>query len=375
MNKTPQNKPLQIALIGSPNAGKTTLFNRLTGTNQTTGNWPGVTVEKKVGRFKIHKRPAILTDLPGVYSLENSARSGLDEKVAREFLQSQAVDILINVVDANCLERQLFLTAQLLHMGLPVVVALNRTDQLTANHLKIDVQKLSEKLGCPVFPMSAYTNSGVADFKQKLPGLVVFPRSTRQQRHLSNQSVTDEQDHHEHEHEHEQEALDPHIWLSIANARLMVSAIAAQLTRLQPDRATEIAAITQQLQADYQRLDQQMTDWLAPVRQQPYLLLHDGYQYFEQAYGLQHLGVVQVSDELKPSIKQVLALRKIIQSTGARCVFKEPQFSDRQLQYIIQGLAVEVGELDPLGQGQLDYLQLMRQMAQAVVQCLQPSPK
>jgi len=83
MNKTPQNKPLQIALIGSPNAGKTTLFNRLTGTNQTTGNWPGVTVEKKVGRFKIHKRPAILTDLPGVYSLENSARSGLDEKVAR----------------------------------------------------------------------------------------------------------------------------------------------------------------------------------------------------------------------------------------------------------------------------------------------------
>jgi len=210
---------------------------------------------------------------------------------------------------------------------------------------------------------------------QKLPGLVVFPRSTRQQRHLSNQSVTDEQDHHEHEHEHEQEALDPHIWLSIANARLMVSAIAAQLTRLQPDRATEIAAITQQLQADYQRLDQQMTDWLAPVRQQPYLLLHDGYQYFEQAYGLQHLGVVQVSDELKPSIKQVLALRKIIQSTGARCVFKEPQFSDRQLHYIIQGLAVEVGELDPLGQGQLDYRQLMRQMAQAVVQCLQPSPK
>jgi len=102
MNKTPQNKPLQIALIGSPNAGKTTLFNRLTGTNQTTGNWPGVTVEKKVGRFKIHKRPAILTALPGVYSLENSARSGLDEKVAREFLQSQAVDILINVVDANC---------------------------------------------------------------------------------------------------------------------------------------------------------------------------------------------------------------------------------------------------------------------------------
>ncbi len=172
MSKMPSASPLQIALIGSPNAGKTTLFNRLTGANQTTGNWPGVTVEKKVGRLKVNKHPAILTDLPGVYSLEDNAHSGLDEKVARDFLQSQPVDLLINVVDANCLERQLFLTAQLLHMGLPVVVALNRTDQLSANHLDVDIEKLSEKLGCPVFPLSAYTNAGVSEFKQKLPGLV-----------------------------------------------------------------------------------------------------------------------------------------------------------------------------------------------------------
>lgn len=172
MSRVPPSPPLHIALIGSPNAGKTTLFNRLTGSNQTTGNWPGVTVEKKVGRFKVNKQPAILTDLPGVYSLEDHAHSGLDEKVARDFLQHQPVDLLINVVDANCLERQLFLTAQLLHMGLPVVVVLNRTDQLSANHLSIDIDKLANKLGCPVFALSAYTNSGVSEFKQKLPGLV-----------------------------------------------------------------------------------------------------------------------------------------------------------------------------------------------------------
>lgn len=172
MSQTNLPNPLQIALIGSPNAGKTTLFNRLTGANQTTGNWPGVTVEKKVGQFKVNKHPAILIDLPGIYSLENNARSGLDEKVARDFLQSQPIDILINVVDATCLERQLFLTAQLLHMGLPVVVALNQTDLLDENHLKIDIQKLAGELGCPVFSLSAYTNEGVTDFKQKLPGLV-----------------------------------------------------------------------------------------------------------------------------------------------------------------------------------------------------------
>ncbi len=167
----PNATPHHIALIGSPNSGKTTLFNRLTGANQTTGNWPGVTVEKKVGHFQVGREAYQLTDLPGIYSLENSSHSGLDEQVARDFLQNEHLDLLINVVDATCLERQLFLTAQLLHMGLPVVVALNRMDRLEKAHLEIDIDTLSEKLGCPVLPISAYYNQGIDELKENLPGL------------------------------------------------------------------------------------------------------------------------------------------------------------------------------------------------------------
>lgn len=200
---------------------------------------------------------------------------------------------------------------------------------------------------------------------QKQPGLVVLARSTAQQRRIPSD---------EHEHElHDHGEWDPHIWLSIANARLMLPAIAEQLIELQPQRAEEINAISQRLQADYLRLDQQIAESLLPIQNQPYLVLHDGYQYFEQAYGLTHQGVVQVSEELKPSIKQVLALRKTIDTKGVRCVFREPQFSEKQLSYIIQGMAVKVGVLDPLGQGMADYRQWMQQLAHAFVQCLKPS--
>lgn len=162
----------QVALIGNPNCGKTTLFNRLTGAQQTTGNWPGVTVEKKSGFFDIGEEPYHLIDLPGVYSLEQSSHSGLDEKVALDFLQCQPADLIINVVDATSLERQLFLTAQLLHMGLPVVVVLNRMDLLKEHHLQIDITALSQALGCPVIPVSAYFNQGIDELKQQLPGLL-----------------------------------------------------------------------------------------------------------------------------------------------------------------------------------------------------------
>lgn len=159
----------QIALIGNPNCGKTTLFNRLTGAQQTTGNWPGVTVEQKSGHFKINQTPFHLIDLPGVYSLEQSQHCGLDERVACNFLQCQPADLIINVIDATNLERQLFLTAQLLHMGLPVVVVLNRMDLLKDYNLHIDIEKLSNALGCPVIPISAYHNKGIDELKQKLP--------------------------------------------------------------------------------------------------------------------------------------------------------------------------------------------------------------
>ncbi|MBO1926908.1 Fe(2+) transporter permease subunit FeoB [Thiomicrorhabdus sp. 6S2-11] len=163
---------VQIALLGSPNCGKTTLFNRLTGAQQSTGNWPGVTVEQKSGYFKLNNQNFHLIDLPGVYSLELSDKCGLDEKVACNFLQCQPADLIINVVDATSLERQLFLTAQLLHMGLPVVVVLNRMDLLKERNLHIDVDKLSEQLHCPVIPISAYHNKGIDQLKQQIPQLL-----------------------------------------------------------------------------------------------------------------------------------------------------------------------------------------------------------
>ncbi|NPA72414.1 MAG: ferrous iron transport protein B, partial [Gammaproteobacteria bacterium] len=162
----------QIALIGNPNCGKTTLFNRLTGAQQTTGNWPGVTVEQKTGLFELNQKDYHLIDLPGVYSLEKSSHSGLDEKVACDYLQNEPADLIINVVDATSLERQLFLTAQLLHMGLPVVVVLNRMDLLSERNLNIDIDKLSAHLGCPVIPISAYYNKGIDQLKQHLPALL-----------------------------------------------------------------------------------------------------------------------------------------------------------------------------------------------------------
>lgn len=158
-----------IALIGQPNCGKTTLFNRLTGTHQTTGNWPGVTVERKEGLLKLGDLEAKIIDLPGVYSLLPDTHSGMDEAVARNFLTCQPVDLVINVVDATALERQLFLTMQLLHMGLPVVVVLNRTDLLKKHQLDIDVAALSKALGCPVVPTSAYKNQGIDTLKQLIP--------------------------------------------------------------------------------------------------------------------------------------------------------------------------------------------------------------
>lgn len=165
----------QVALIGNPNCGKTTLFNRLTGAQQTTGNWPGVTVEQKSGFFELQNDHYHLIDLPGVYSLEDSSHRGLDERIASQFLTCQPVDVILNVVDATSLERQLFLTAQLLHMGLPVVVVLNRMDLLKAHNLHIDIDKLSEHLGCPVIPVSAYYNKGIDQLKQQLPELLNKP--------------------------------------------------------------------------------------------------------------------------------------------------------------------------------------------------------
>ena len=130
---------IRLALAGNPNSGKTTMFNALTGSNQRVGNWPGVTVEKKEGRLKADKE-ITLTDLPGIYSLSPYT---LEEVVAREYLVSERPDGIINIVDATNIERNLYLTTQLMEMGIPVVVALNMMDLVRKNGDQIDANKLS----------------------------------------------------------------------------------------------------------------------------------------------------------------------------------------------------------------------------------------
>ena len=146
----------RIALAGNPNSGKTTLFNDLTGSNQYVGNWPGVTVEKKEGRYR-HDRDVLIQDLPGIYSLSPYS---LEEVIARNYLIEEQPDVILNVVDGTNLERNLYLTTQLLELGLPVVVALNMIDLVRKNGDRIDVKQLSAALGCPVVETSALRGEG-----------------------------------------------------------------------------------------------------------------------------------------------------------------------------------------------------------------------
>ncbi|MEH6403783.1 MAG: Fe(2+) transporter permease subunit FeoB [Sneathiella sp.] len=150
-----------IALAGNPNSGKTTLFNALTGARQKVGNWPGVTVEKKSGDYTAHGQRMQIIDLPGTYSLcAQPAQESMDEKVARDFLYRNQADVIINIVDASNLERNLYLTTQLLELGHPLVVALNKTDINERRDIRLDVNELSVTLGCPVIPISATKNIG-----------------------------------------------------------------------------------------------------------------------------------------------------------------------------------------------------------------------
>lgn len=148
-----------IALAGNPNCGKTTMFNDLTGANQYVGNWPGVTVEKKEGKYTRDKDVTI-TDLPGIYSLSPYSP---EEIVARDYLLEGGLDAVINLVDATNLERNLYLTSQILNLGVPVVIALNMMDLVEKNGDKIDVDGLSRELGCPIVPTSALKGRGMED--------------------------------------------------------------------------------------------------------------------------------------------------------------------------------------------------------------------
>ena len=148
---------IRIALAGNPNCGKTTMFNDLTGANQYVGNWPGVTVEKKEGKYTKDKDVTV-TDLPGIYSLSPYSP---EEIVARDYLLDGDPDVVINLIDATNLERNLYLTTQILELGLPVVIALNMMDLVEKNGDKIDIDKLSRELGCPIVPTSALKGRGM----------------------------------------------------------------------------------------------------------------------------------------------------------------------------------------------------------------------
>ncbi|MFZ2727237.1 MAG: Fe(2+) transporter permease subunit FeoB [Methylococcaceae bacterium] len=151
-----------VGVVGNPNCGKTTLFNALTGAKQHVGNWPGVTVEKKTGDYSFANKLIELVDLPGTYSLEAADDTvSLDEKVARDYVASREADLIINIIDASNIERNLYLTSQLIEMRVPMIVVLNMMDVVKKRGIKIDINFLSLKLGCPVLAISAAHKDGI----------------------------------------------------------------------------------------------------------------------------------------------------------------------------------------------------------------------
>jgi ferrous iron transport protein B len=158
-----------VGVVGNPNCGKTTLFNALTGARQHVGNWPGVTVEKKTGEYVYAGKTVELVDLPGTYSLETS-EDGVspDEKVARDYVASREADLIINIVDAANIERNFYLTSQLIEMRVPMLVALNMMDAAGQRGLDIDVGALAERIGCPVVPIIAAGGAGIPALRQQI---------------------------------------------------------------------------------------------------------------------------------------------------------------------------------------------------------------
>lgn len=170
-----------IAVIGNPNCGKTTLFNALTGSKQKVGNWSGVTIDKKIGQFKVADQHVDLVDLPGTYSLDVNAQTPLDEKIARDYALSGESQLIINIIDASNLERNLYLTAQLLEMKIPLVVVLNMVDVAKRNGLTTDAQALEKRLGCPVIALSANNKKGISALKECIAQGLKFNKVSAQQ--------------------------------------------------------------------------------------------------------------------------------------------------------------------------------------------------
>ncbi len=160
-----------VCIVGNPNCGKTTLFNAITGSRQEVGNWPGVTVEKKSGRYAHKGQDIELVDLPGIYSVTPSEATGEDERVARDYLMSGEAEAVINIVDAGNLERNLYLTAQLLEMKVPMLLVVNMMDIAEQHKIQISLEKLASELGCPVIGMVASREEGLEELKDAVNAL------------------------------------------------------------------------------------------------------------------------------------------------------------------------------------------------------------
>lgn len=176
-----------IAIVGNPNCGKTTLFNKLTGSQQKVGNWAGVTVERKTGKMQIDGKALTVVDLPGVYSLSVASEThAIDEFIACQYIHSGEADLVINILDGANLKRNLYLTLQLLEMGIPCIIAVNMLDIAEQRNIKLDLKKLELLLGCPVVPLVSIQNKGIEDLKRTIaksevkgvpyqPHLATFP--------------------------------------------------------------------------------------------------------------------------------------------------------------------------------------------------------
>lgn len=185
-------RDIEIALLGNPNCGKTTLFNALTGARQRVGNWPGVTVEKKTGRYVWGEQVVNVVDLPGTYALEHETH-GLseDERVARDYALANEADLIVNIIDAGNLQRNLYLTFQLLDLGHPVMVVLNMMDALDDRGEKINVPALQEALGCPVTCITASRNKGIKELKAELIQVASNPQAPATPRTLTQDRAAD----------------------------------------------------------------------------------------------------------------------------------------------------------------------------------------
>ncbi len=188
-------KEIQVGFIGNPNCGKTTLFNAYTGANLKVANWPGVTVEKKEGAFKYHDARFKLVDLPGIYSLTSYT---MEERLTREYILESNVDVIINIVDASSLERNLYLTLQLLELGKPVILALNMMDIVEERGMEIDLHRLPEMLGIPVIPVSARKRTGL----DILMHTVAHHQDKYIDKNLEHHHNKQKQQCHTHKHEH-----------------------------------------------------------------------------------------------------------------------------------------------------------------------------